>query len=130
MDVGRAWPGGRDRGRGVSFGAVTRLRTLLVSSLATVSLALPFYFRNLTVLYAAAALNGLALAFFPVKPDLWTMLIPTFGQQILINQFMRLEPVSTSDAVVSTLVTLVLSVVITLLAVRLYSREQIVIIKG
>jgi sodium transport system permease protein len=76
------------------------------------------------------SLPGLALAFFPIKPDLWTMLIPTFGQQILINQFMRLEPISISDAVVSTLVTLVLSVVLTLLAIRLYSREQIVIIKS
>jgi sodium transport system permease protein len=76
------------------------------------------------------SLPGLALAFFPVKPDLWTMLIPTFGQQILINQFMRLEPISISDAVVSALVTLAVSVGLTLLAIRLYSREQIVIIKN
>lgn len=76
------------------------------------------------------SLPGLALAFFPVKPELWTMLIPTFGQQILINQFMRLEPFSTADAVISALVTVVLSAGITLLAIRLYNREQIVIIKS
>ncbi len=35
------------------------------------------------------SLAGLALAFFPVKPALWTMLIPTFGQQILIYQLIR-----------------------------------------
>jgi sodium transport system permease protein len=76
------------------------------------------------------SLPGLALAFFPVKPDLWTMLIPTFGQQILINQFMRLEPISPSNAVIATVITLVISTVITLLAVRLYSREQMVIRKS
>jgi sodium transport system permease protein len=76
------------------------------------------------------SLPGLALAFFPVKPVLWTMLIPTFGQQILINQFMRLEPVSVSNAVISTVMTLVISAGITLIAIRLYNREQIVIRKG
>ncbi len=73
------------------------------------------------------SLPGLALAFFPVKPDLWTMLIPTFGQQLLINQFMRLEPISLMNAALSSLVTLLLSLLITLIAIRLYEREQIVI---
>ena len=72
------------------------------------------------------SLPGMALAFFPVKPALWTMLIPTFGQQLLINQFMRLETVSVSNAVISTVITLLLSAAITLIAIRLYSREQIV----
>ena len=76
------------------------------------------------------SLPGLALAFFPVKPALWTMLIPTFGQQIMINQFMRLEPISISNAVISTTVTLLISAVITLIAIRLYNREQIVIRKS
>jgi sodium transport system permease protein len=72
------------------------------------------------------SLPGMALAFFPVKPALWTMLIPTFGQQLLINQFMRLETVSVSNVVISTVITLLLSAAITLIAIRLYSREQIV----
>ena len=76
------------------------------------------------------SLPGLALAFFPVKPELWTMLIPTFGQQILINQFMRAEQVRLSDIVVATAFTLLISALITLLAIRLYHREQIVIRKG
>jgi len=76
------------------------------------------------------SLPGLALAFFPVKPELWTMLIPTFGQQILINQFMRLEPISMSDAVISTVMTVIISIAITLIAIKLYQREQIVIRKG
>ena len=72
------------------------------------------------------SLPGLALAFLPVKPVLWTMLIPTFGQQIMINQFMRLEPVSISNAAISTAMTLVIAAILTLIAIRLYNREQIV----
>jgi sodium transport system permease protein len=76
------------------------------------------------------SLPGLALAFFPVKATLWTMLIPTYGQQILINQFMRLEPISGSNAVVSSVMTILVSAIITLAAVKLYEREQIVIGKS
>ncbi len=76
------------------------------------------------------SLPGLALAFFPVKPALWTMLIPTFGQQILINQFMRLEPISMSNAVLSTIATLLISLILMFIAIKLYEREQIVIKRG
>jgi sodium transport system permease protein len=76
------------------------------------------------------SLPGLALAFFPVKPALWTMLIPTFGQQLLINQFMRLEPISMSNAVISTITTVVIGIAITFFAIKLYEREQMVIRKS
>ena len=72
------------------------------------------------------SLPGLALAFLPVKPALWTMLIPTFGQQILINQFLRSEPISSTNVIVSAALTLLLSVVATLIAIRLYNSERIV----
>jgi hypothetical protein len=64
------------------------------------------------------------------KPDLWTMLIPTFGQQIMINQFMRAEPFSFSNALISTVMTIIISAGITFIAIRLYNREQIVIRKS
>jgi sodium transport system permease protein len=76
------------------------------------------------------SLPGLALAFFPVKPELWTMLIPTFGQQLLINQLMRLEPVSVADGVISTVVTILISFGFTLVAIWLYNRERIVVGKS
>lgn len=76
-----------------------------------------------------AALPGLGLAFLPVKPELWTMLIPTFGQQILINQFMRAEPVSALNVAVSALVTLALAAALIVAAIRLYEREQILFSK-
>lgn len=72
------------------------------------------------------SLPGLALAFLPVKPALWTMLIPTFGQQILINQFLRFEPISGLNIAVSTLLTILLSMVITYLGIRLYEGERII----
>jgi sodium transport system permease protein len=73
------------------------------------------------------SLPGLALAFLPVKPALWTMLIPTFGQQILINQFLRSEPILVSNLVVSAVITLVVSVIITFGAIKLYENERIII---
>ncbi len=72
------------------------------------------------------ALPGIALAFLPVKPELWTMLIPTFGQQILINQFLRSEPILMNNIIVSALVTLAVSVIITWGAIKFYENERIV----
>lgn len=71
------------------------------------------------------ALPGIGLAFLPVKANLWTMLIPTFGQQLLINQLMRGEPVSTTNVLVSTLVTVALAIILILLAIRLYRQERV-----
>lgn len=71
------------------------------------------------------ALPGIGLAFLPVKPALWTMLIPTFGQQVLINQLMRGEVVSALNVAVSAAVTLALAGALAAVAVRLFDREQI-----
>lgn len=71
------------------------------------------------------ALPGMGLAFLPIKASLWTMLIPTFGQQILINQLLRSEPIAMHNILVSTLSTLFLSFLLIMVAVRLYSSERI-----
>jgi sodium transport system permease protein len=71
------------------------------------------------------SLPGLALAFFPVKSNLWLMLIPTFGQQLLINQMLRLEPISAWNVITSVLATLLVSIFFTWLAILLYNREQV-----
>jgi sodium transport system permease protein len=72
------------------------------------------------------SLPGLALAFLPVKPDLWTMLIPTFGQQILINQFLRFEPISGMNIAVSAGMTILVALGITFTAIKLYEGERII----
>jgi sodium transport system permease protein len=76
------------------------------------------------------SLPGMAMAFFPVKPALWTMLIPTFGQQILINQLMRVEPLDAMNILISTAVTFILTWILTLIAFRLYERERIIMRKS
>jgi sodium transport system permease protein len=70
---------------------------------------------------------GLLLAFLPVKPSLWTMLIPTFGQQILINQFLRSEPILASNLAISAAITLALATIISFGAIKLYENERIII---
>jgi sodium transport system permease protein len=72
------------------------------------------------------ALPGLVLAFMPVKAALWNMLVPTFGQQLLINQVMRGEPVALPNLAISALVTIATGALLLLVAFRLYQRETIV----
>jgi sodium transport system permease protein len=71
------------------------------------------------------ALPGLALAFVPVEPTLWMMMIPTFGQQILINQMMRGEPIDPLNIIVSTVSTTLAAVFCILVAIRLYQQERL-----
>lgn len=79
--------------------------------------------------WGLAARPGLGLAFLPVKPELWTMLIPAFGQQILINPFMRGEPVSALNVAASALITPALAAALIVVAIRLYERAQILFSK-
>lgn len=65
------------------------------------------------------------LAFLPVKASTAIMVIPTFGQAILINQMMRGEPVMISNVWISTAATLVVSLVVIGLSIWLYRRDQI-----
>lgn len=71
------------------------------------------------------ALPGMGLAFLPIKANLWVMLIPTFGQQILINQIMRSEPVNIMHILTSTGTTLLTSCILMYIAIRLYQHERI-----
>lgn len=71
------------------------------------------------------ALPGIALALLPIKPTVGAMLIPTYGQQMLINQLIRGEVVNPFHLVVSTVATLLIAAILTLIAIRLYSREDV-----
>jgi hypothetical protein len=53
------------------------------------------------------------------------MLIPTFGQQVLINQVMRGETLSLLNVIVSAVVTILFGIAFIFIAVRLYQREQV-----
>jgi sodium transport system permease protein len=71
------------------------------------------------------ALPGMFLAFIPFKIKLWMMLIPIFGQQLLINQAMRGETLGIINPLTSALITFALGIVLTIIAVHLYERERI-----
>jgi sodium transport system permease protein len=80
----------------------------------------------LSILPLIPALPGMFMAFVPVDPRPWTMLIPTFSQQILINQVMRGEPINPAYLALATAVTLVTGALLIALAVWLYGRERLV----
>ena len=71
------------------------------------------------------ALPGAFLAFIPTRPDVWKMAIPTFGQQLLINQMLRGEVISINFVLISTLVTIAAAFLLLGAAILLYRREQI-----
>jgi sodium transport system permease protein len=71
------------------------------------------------------ALPGIGLAFMPIKARLWTMMIPTFGQQLLINQMMRGEPIDPLNIIVSTAVTTLAAIALIFVAIHLYRQERL-----
>jgi sodium transport system permease protein len=73
------------------------------------------------------ALPGIGLAFLPIKTSLWMMLIPTFGQQLLINQLMRGEKLDPLNVIVSTVATILIAIVLVFIAVKLYQSERILL---
>lgn len=80
----------------------------------------------LSLLPLLPALPGMFLAFVPVAPTPAAMSIPTFGQQILINQVMRGEAIDPLHLAISAGVTLLLGLALVGLAIRLYGRERVV----
>ncbi len=71
------------------------------------------------------ALPGLFLAMSPVKIRSWMMLIPTFGEQLLINQVMRGETIHPFNGLISASTTTVIGIALTVVAILMYGREHI-----
>jgi len=103
--------------------------TLLASALQMIIATFTHSFKEaqnyLGVLPLVPALPGLLMVFAPVKPKLWMMLIPTFGQQLLMNQAMRGEALAPLDVIVSAAVTLIAGLVLVFVAIKLYERERV-----
>jgi sodium transport system permease protein len=99
----------------------TALQTIIAAFSRTVKEAQSY----LGLLPLLPAAPGLLLAFSPLEAELWTMLIPTFGQQLLINQLMRGESVSLLNVLVSVIVTLLVGAALSWVAVRLFGREDV-----
>lgn len=73
------------------------------------------------------ALPGMVLVFLPLKVQFWMMLIPTFAQQLLINQVMRGEVLESLYVAISTVVTLAAGLVLVAVAIKMFEREQVLV---
>lgn len=72
------------------------------------------------------ALPGVFLALLPVKTTLKTVLIPTFGQQLLMNHLLRGEAIEPLHVILTSVVTAALGFAVIALAAKLYESERVV----
>ncbi len=79
----------------------------------------------LSFLPLVAGLPSAFLIFLPVKANPGLMLIPGFGQGILINQVMRSEIIDPNNVLVSIFGTLALAAIAVAVSIRLYQREAL-----
>jgi sodium transport system permease protein len=71
------------------------------------------------------AAPGALIGFMSVKPGNINMLFPSYSQTLLINQVLRQETVLNSHIIISVVSTLVISILLILLAIHLFKREQV-----
>lgn len=71
------------------------------------------------------SMAGLALVFVPVQPSLWLMAVPVFGETVLMSRVLRGEALGVDMILVAVVANLVLGGLLTLLAARLYDREEL-----
>ncbi len=79
----------------------------------------------LSFLPLVAGMPSAFLIFLPVKVNQTLMLIPAFGQSLLINQVMRGEAIDPTNVLVSIAATLVLAIIAVVISIRLYQREAL-----
>ncbi len=71
-------------------------------------------------------LPSFVLMINPMKAALWMMCIPTFGQNLLVTELMRGEPISPLHVAVASVVSLVCGLIGVAVAARLFQRERII----
>ena len=80
----------------------------------------------LTVLIFVPMIPAIVLMLNPVKPALWMMLIPTFGQNLLITDVMRGELPGWLPLTVASVASLVAAAGLLWVAAKLFERERII----
>ena len=68
---------------------------------------------------------GMIMVFVPLQPTTVSMLVPTYGQTILIGQIVRGEGAPLSDLLLSGGATVAITIGLLFLAARFYNREQV-----
>jgi sodium transport system permease protein len=71
-------------------------------------------------------LPAIYLALAPIEPKLWMMTIPILGQDLLLTQVMRGEPMSAAGVVVAGLVSIALTAACLFGTARLFKSERII----
>jgi len=71
------------------------------------------------------SLPGMIMVFVPLQAKTWMMLVPTYGQTLLISQIVRGDTPATGDLLLSGAATVVWAVALCWLAARFYAREQV-----
>jgi sodium transport system permease protein len=79
----------------------------------------------LSFLPLVAGLPSAFLIFLSVKTTPQAVMIPGFGQGLLINQVMRGETVDPANLAISVAATLVLSIIAVVISIKLYEREAL-----
>jgi sodium transport system permease protein len=70
------------------------------------------------------ATPGIVLGLVPIKLKLWMLLIPAFGDQLLVNRLLRGEPVEAGHMALCMASTLLWAVAVTALTVRAFNDER------
>lgn len=78
---------------------------------------------TLSFLMLVPAMPGLVLAFVPVKLQTWQLLVPAWGEQLLITRLVRAEPVALSAQAVAMGSTAFWALVVAYAAVRAFESE-------
>jgi sodium transport system permease protein len=79
----------------------------------------------LTIVLLVPTLPILFAGLYSLRPGTWLMAIPSLSQHLLITNLLRDEPLQALHVLVSVATTLAVGLVLTWLAGRLYTREQI-----
>jgi sodium transport system permease protein len=116
----------------LALGGIFLLAAPVVALAAALELLLATFSRSvkeaqsyISFLVLIPFLPGFLLAFAPVRPDIATMLIPTFSQQLLISQVLREEPLDPLLTLISILATIAAAAIATIATIRLYRSERV-----
>ena len=121
----------------VNFGTHTALAVFLVTlpfcpliaALLTVVASFTRSYKEaqtwLSFIFILPMIPVFALFLFPTEPSIWMMLVPALSQDVLASALMKGAPLGGTFAAVSVISTLVISLLLAWLAVRLYRREKV-----
>jgi len=78
---------------------------------------------TLSFLMLVPAMPGLVLAFVPVKLQTWQLLVPAWGEQLLISRLIRAEPVAAASQAIAMGSTAVWALVVAWAAIKAFQSE-------